>query len=123
MTICRIICVYLLTSFAWIFFRANSISDAVYIVTNLFNISSVSIGTIRTAVGSMGFTIPTLILSITLIVLLVLIDIVSYNKEIERQISSLSIIKRWVLYIVFTFVIIIGMMVAVDAQTFIYFQF
>ena len=123
MTICRIICVYLLTSFAWIFFRANSISDAVYIVTNLFNISSVSIGTIRTAVGSLGFTIPTLILSITLIVLLVLIDIVSYNKEIERQISSLSIIKRWVLYIVFTFVIIIGMMVAVDAQTFIYFQF
>jgi hypothetical protein len=102
---------FMLTVLAWIFFRANTVSDAIGYISNIFDSSL--------------FTLPELTESAqtTLILMLVFTVIEWLGREGDFAISKiykLPIYLRWSFY----FLIIILMFVFIGKeQAFIYFQF
>ncbi len=122
----QIICTFLIVCFAWIFFRANNMSDAIYIVSNLAtgwsslldraiisdNIYSIlGINSLRLIVA-LGFV------WITIIVLMVIIEF--YEKP-RQMFVNWPWWTRWPSY----FMILLAMLFlgAYEQSAFIYFQF
>ncbi len=105
---------FLLTVFAWIFFRASSITEAITYIENIFTASF--------------FTLPTnasklMVAQFVILFIFVLIEWIQRDKEhaleIEKSISQ-PFLLRWTFYtlIIFTMVAFYGI-----PQEFIYFQF
>jgi D-alanyl-lipoteichoic acid acyltransferase DltB (MBOAT superfamily) len=114
--ILKTIIVFIFVCFAWIFFRANSISDALYIITHLFsgikepikyftNISSISEKKIMLG----GIT------------MLLIFDYMSLNGDIWKKIQNINIVVRYCIY--FSLILIIIFFMNTKSHEFIYFQF
>jgi alginate O-acetyltransferase complex protein AlgI len=119
----QIVITFGLISFAWIFFRANNLKDAIYIIksmfTSSFTKSSLSMF-IHTAGSIAGFGLENLMLSIVLIGFLIGVEIIQ-RKLIIRQYLDRYSYAGWSVYYVGTFTIIIF---GIFTKTqFIYFQF
>lgn len=119
----KIAITFCLVCFGWIFFRANSLSDAIYIINHLFdNIDSIkSIGDIFT--NSLGLGLDEFQLKVAFISmgLLALVDIISERVRIRATISKTPIVIRWGLYLILVlWIILLG---TYGSQEFIYFQF
>lgn len=108
----QILITFMLTCFAWIFFRANSLSDALLIVKKIFTQS-----------GKLFYDSPsTIILSFFGIILLLLIEI---KKEYYKGNFSLFNNSNWFIrQLSYAFILILILLVGVfDGGQFIYFQF
>ncbi len=109
-----------LVSFAWIFFRANSISDAFLIVSNLTQIST------RTDILApwRGIVeVPTLEMFIAL-GLIALLGAVNFIQNHGLQIPNILVRPIWVRWAAYLFLALAIMNLGVSAETpFIYFQF
>ncbi len=93
---------FCIVSYAWMFFRANSISEAFYIVRSMF----------------------TDLLKTTLaIILLIIFDLFNERKDMLMQLSRLKAPLKWVIYIVSAIVVIALKVNNQFAQEFIYFKF
>jgi D-alanyl-lipoteichoic acid acyltransferase DltB (MBOAT superfamily) len=107
--------VILLASFAWIFFRAETMADAWKIIMNIF--------TTHSQWWSLTF-IPKMAdfrLSLAFLLLMLLVEYFQKSKDIPAFVSSASWWLRWPVYIVFFwFIMIYGNF---GNQHFIYFQF
>ena len=109
-----------LTSFAWLFFRANSLSDAVQIIRNIFGEAA---GRYCSEWGMDGANITLLLLALIVLILI--------SMAQERNISIyvwLNRQEKWfpfVAYFVFTILILVfGIWGdSYNAASFIYFQF
>lgn len=109
-----------LTSFAWLFFRADSLSDAVQIIRNIFGEAA---GRYCSEWGMDGANITLLLLSLIVLILI--------SMAQERNISIYAWLNRqekwfpFVAYFVFTILILIfGIWGdSYNAASFIYFQF
>ena len=116
---------FALVCFAWIFFRANSMSDAMYVIRNMF----VGIGNpmdylrsaYQTTVITAGIPLQMGLLFFYVLVLF-LIDLLDTRKDIILSVSSLPLVVRWSIYVIFTLFILICMPKNAPAE-FIYFQF
>jgi len=103
-----------LVTFAWIFFRANSISDAFLIVQNLFNFSTPT--QIDLDLGR-----EYLIVAVLSIMFLIFVDALQSRIRIRQFISIKPVWVRWAVYYLVIFAILaLGQF---EAQDFIYFQF
>jgi len=122
----QIIFVFNLISFAWIFFRANNIQDAVYIINNIFpgifnDISSASLyGLMLGKLNiSNGYGLYVVIVTFSFSVLAFVID-----QDMEKymiKLSSYNIVIRWTIYYaVILSIIILG---SNKANNFIYNRF
>lgn len=138
--IMKIICTYGLICFSWIFFRANNIHDAIYIINNVFNNLSLQllISNCYMIVSKNLIDISTMryfyygiiILGISILFIIDIIRCTPKNnvKLLEDIIftNRLKII-RWVIYITFVLMIIWMFIIqkGIFGQTgeFIYFQF
>ena len=90
---------YLLVTFAWIFFRANTINDAFYVLNNMFNINFLNI---KSQIASIGFD------KFDLLVLIVSMLIVFAIELINQKRNALKILKKrpvFVRYMVILFLI------------------
>ncbi|NLY76804.1 MAG: MBOAT family protein [Tissierellia bacterium] len=120
----QVLFTFILVCFAWIFFRANSISDAVYIVKNLF----VDIGRWReieylyAASNNMGLSFFEFLLGLASIVFLIFIEFLSRRKPIHVLLNSSNFLIEGSFYMVLI-LIILTMGVFFNASQFIYFQF
>lgn len=121
----RIIITFLLVVFAWIFFRANTISDAFYIVSNLFN----DIGMITDLqyvyemFNNFGLQIFEIVLVLGAICILVISEIISCKcDDIDKFMDKIPFVFRFVYYYILV-IIIFGMGVFSGGGQFIYFQF
>ena len=105
-----ILITFMLTVFAWIFFRANSLTHAITYIKQIFTSKLLSLPEIR----------PTHI--IVLIVVFILIEWVGRrnNFAIEKLFIEDSVFVRWGFYIVLVMAIFIF---STKEQEFIYFQF
>lgn len=114
----KILLTIVLVSFAWIFFRANNIDDALYIIKNIFNFSTKTFES-----KNIGLDNFDLIIASISIVILLFVDY--YNFEtLSEKLSKSSTFKRWSIYIILTFsIIIFGYYGDTVAKEFIYFQF
>lgn len=108
--------------FAWIFFRANTITDAVYIIRHMFEGISNPIAYLKT--GIIGLDISKLgmaILSFELLVL-VIIDLAQTKIDVIKKISTLALPVRWGIYLAFC-IMVVALSTKGTAAEFIYFQF
>jgi alginate O-acetyltransferase complex protein AlgI len=116
----KVLTVFILVSFAWIFFRANSLNDAFYIAGHIPDPSQ-GITSIIKPVGS-GLQFG---LDIILIAFLVAADWVQHQGyKLPQWKHKLAVIPRWGLY--YLALILIYQAIeqsSVSAQQFIYFQF
>lgn len=108
--LCQIGSTFFLTVFAWIFFRAESLHEAVDYIVNMFSVSL--------------FTVPQIMSPKTLFFIMLLISIEWLQREKQHglQLSDAAIpkIMRWGIYYAF---IMIVLSFGGEQQQFIYFQF
>jgi D-alanyl-lipoteichoic acid acyltransferase DltB (MBOAT superfamily) len=105
--------------FAWIFFRANTISDAIYIITHLFSgiehpkeyfLTILSIKGKKDVIKGLGGT-----------VLLLVVDYLSLKMDVWEKIKQLNIVIRYTLY--FGIVLVVLLFMNTGSHEFVYFQF
>ncbi|QZY55488.1 MBOAT family O-acyltransferase [Crassaminicella profunda] len=122
----NIIITFLLVCFAWIFFRANNLKDAIYIVTHLFEgvLEIQSIQTLSAYVSILGLEKIEFFIAVGAIALMEIVQFVGRDREIYDLLNNSPIFLRWAAYYIVVFAILLFGVYGseVDIQ-FIYFQF
>lgn len=124
----KTITTFVLVCFGWIFFRADSLDDAIYLINN----SLTGIGTLvqhitdiaylRNVLGGLGVSRFELKISFSLIILLELVHLVQENDTLKAKFKVVPGWTRWVAYYVLTIVFLLFGSFN-SGQDFIYFQF
>jgi D-alanyl-lipoteichoic acid acyltransferase DltB (MBOAT superfamily) len=110
----QVISTFMLVNLGWLFFRANSLSDAMLLLKNLFVLAPI------TEVFNM-ITPGALLINLALIAILELAHYFETDKEFIRSLSARPALVRWPAYVAVTLAILyLG---ASAGQQFIYFQF
>jgi D-alanyl-lipoteichoic acid acyltransferase DltB (MBOAT superfamily) len=111
--------IFLLVCFAWIFFRANSISDAITIVSRLFSGITRPVNYIMMVLNTPGKlqALP----GCCGIILLLLYDYASLKTNVWQRIQMYPRVLRYAIYYGLVFAILFFR--AVEPQQFVYFQF
>ncbi len=127
---------FVLVLVAWVFFRAQTFSDAWYVVTHMFNLGHISLSAVVQPFPANDSIVPilehvnfanlsshTLVLlyAFGLIVLLLLIDFIDAREGLNAFLNRLPTLVRWLYYYVLIFTILL--MGAWGSQQFIYFKF
>jgi len=104
-----------LVTFSWIFFRANSITDAFLMIRNMFKISDLT-PDIYLGLGQAQF-----IVAVAVILFLLFIHILQSRLRVRQFVSARPVWFRWgVYYLILIAILAFG---EFQAQEFIYFQF
>jgi alginate O-acetyltransferase complex protein AlgI len=113
LTLQRII-TFFLAYFAWIFFRANTLGDAIFIIGSMPDLS------FEVPLNLFSFPVD-FYLSIFLIVLLIIIEIMEEKYELYARLRMMPASYKWALVTVITLALfILGVW---EASDFLYFQF
>lgn len=108
---------FILVNLAWIFFRANSLLDAVYVLTHLF--SGISLNFSRINLGGIGW--EGLIIAFASIAFMEFVHLLQRHNKMRRFLSDKPVWLRWTIYLIIIFAIILfGVF---ESKEFIYFQF
>jgi D-alanyl-lipoteichoic acid acyltransferase DltB (MBOAT superfamily) len=115
---------FALVCFAWIFFRANSTSDAVYIIKNL-NVSDYYVLFDGSIMDSLGLDRKEFDVAMLSIAVLFFIDWLGTKIDIFAALQKQHLVFRWLVYYALMFYIIIFGSYGdkYNAADFIYFQF
>jgi alginate O-acetyltransferase complex protein AlgI len=125
----KVLATFHLIWFGWIFFRANSISDALYIIRHLFsnvgnlllNITHLSVVSRMIFSQDIGLSIHEFILAVLTVIAMEAIHLVQTKHSIRELINSRPLWIRWVfLYVALLAIFLLG---EFHANRFIYFQF
>lgn len=114
--------IFAIVCFAWIFFRANTFSDAIFLVKNinLNNISNFTDGKIY----ELGLIKPEFILALIAVGMLIIFEWTHKKINISRLLTQQILPVRWSFYLIVVFVLIIfGVYGENQVTEFIYFQF
>lgn len=108
---------FLLVCLAWVFFRADNISDAVQIIGNMTDLNKAQLG-----VFSFGAELKNeFLLSIVFLAILVTVEYLIRKSQFEHVVGTLSTPFRWLVYLFFG--LSITLFSIFGNQEFIYFQF
>lgn len=110
-------------SVAWVFFRANSLRGAVYIISHYFSQWQFNLSYVKASIVSMGFTELTCVVALLSLVILVVIDWLQCKKPVAEALAVQKYYIRWGIYFFFVFYILFCKMYMAESQQFIYFQF
>ncbi|MCG2590796.1 MBOAT family O-acyltransferase [Rhodohalobacter sulfatireducens] len=110
----RIFVTFLLVFYSWLFFRANSLSDALYMSGKVFEFS-----------GSLWFgsSSVTTLLSLALIIFLIVVELLQYNKKIPVYINQESVFPKWLVWASYIILLLGISIFGISSNAFIYFQF
>ena len=115
--------VFILVTFAWIFFRATTFTQAISIIKSIFVFNPWVLfdGTLYT----LGLDQKEFTIAIISIVILFIVDLMRRNNKLRVKVKTKNILVRWTTYIVFLYIILIFGIYGpgYEAQQFIYFQF
>lgn len=114
---------FVLVCFAWIFFRANNMSDANYIITHLFSgLNKIqNLHELKSTVINLGLDQWQLVILFCSIIIMFFVHILEEKKSVINRIMKLPVIFRWILY--YSLVMIIIFFAITNNKEFIYFQF
>jgi D-alanyl-lipoteichoic acid acyltransferase DltB (MBOAT superfamily) len=120
----QIFITFCLVCFAWIFFRANTIADAFYVVLHLFDDFSkwTSIRYVYDTVTNMGVNLFEFIIATISVVLLVAYEFLSRQTELYERLNNSNFVVKGAFYMGLI-ALILTMGVYHSASQFIYFQF
>jgi len=117
----KVIITFSLVCFAWIFFRASCISDAVYIITNLFSGWSYLFNPEQFGL-IFSFDQPfTYVVGIYAILVMECVHLLQRQGSVRKWIAEKPIFFRWLLY--YSLVASILFLGNLGQKQFIYFQF
>lgn len=120
----QIIITFALTNFAWIFFRANNLSDAYYIIKHTFTglgDSLLSVFQHSHIISKLGVTKSEVLIGISAVILMETIHILQYKTSIRDWVRIQPAFLRWSLY--YGIIIVILYFGVYEKRQFIYFQF
>lgn len=118
----KVITTFLLVAFAWIFFRANNINDALYIANHIITGIPDAIRNYKTTFSSdYGMYLPEIIACFGLIAFLEAVQTVQTRINILQWLQTIPRPVRWSIYLM-VILVILSYGVFTDKQ-FIYFQF
>ncbi len=112
---------FVLVTFAWIFFRANTFSDALYVTTHLLNFSGQSL-TAPFAEGLLGAPVE-FWLSCGLIAVLLAVDTLIERYGFDHLLRVSPVYVRWATYYAAGAAVIFSGLYGTGAAPFIYFRF
>ena len=121
--IVKMLFTFMLVCFAWIFFRANSLNDAWYIVNHLFSLpADLSLDSLTSPFDTNHLLALTDFMAVWgLLSLLLLLDWMDSRWGLLNLFSRRHIVLRWAIY--YTLVLAILYAYGAAPQEFIYFQF
>ncbi len=105
---------FALVSFAWIFFRANSLNDAIYIATHLITLDVLNLANVFTFLNMTK-------VALAAIVVLEIVQLVQRRGSLRAMIAAQPTWVRWAIY--YLLVMSILLLGKFAEQKFIYFQF
>jgi alginate O-acetyltransferase complex protein AlgI len=118
----KVLLSFTLVCFAWIFFRASSVTVAGYIISHMFVFTDPR--PITYPFANALFPEQTeFIISIALIAFLILVDIMDTRWSINKLMTTSPAVVRWALYYSLTIAVLFSGLYGQGAQPFIYFQF
>ena len=117
-TIFSTVVTFYIVSYAWMFFRADSIAEALYMAQNMFTDLSLSNALMQMAMGY-GTVLKILIA----IVFIMVFDYVNQKKDVLKWMGKLPAVIRWGIYVGAAIVIITLNLHGGVSQQFIYFNF
>lgn len=107
-----------LVVFAWIFFRASTLSDATLLIKNIFRAeTSWSV----VLLNNVGFGVYTTFLSVAALALLIIVELIGRKQNILMWIRTKPLWSRWIIY--YSLLLAIILFGEFNQQQFIYFQF
>lgn len=110
----RIVFIFFLVTVSFVFFRANSLSDAFYILTHIFT-------NLHFYFRGLAFARKDLLISLFFIILMEFVFFINDHEEKKRWFNKLPKLVRWAIYMVFIlFILLFGVF---NNTKFIYFQF
>lgn len=109
---------FCIVSYAWMFFRANSIADALYMAQNMFTDLSLSNALMQMAMGY-GTVLKILIA----IVFIMVFDYFNQKSDVLKWVGKLPVVIRWGIYVGAAIVVITLNLHGGVSQQFIYFNF
>jgi len=115
---------FLLAVFAWIFFRANNITDAMYVITHLFTDIGdyTNFAAMKLKLRGLGVGMNDLLISFGLIIFMELFNLYERGGDVWLKLKSKPKWLRWSVY----YIIIFGILFLAPyskVSNFIYFQF
>ena len=113
----KILVVFSLSTFSWIFFRANNVSDAFYIISHLFK--GLTLDTAGLNLGGIGM--QGLMISFIFIIMMEIIQFVQEKRSIIGLVVKYPMWTRWTAYV--SLMLIILLFGIFESTQFIYFQF
>jgi alginate O-acetyltransferase complex protein AlgI len=114
---------FLFVSFAWIFFRANTIQDAFIMIGNVFRLNLSSF--LNGSVYQLGLNQPEFWTAVAGIFVVLAVDLVTRKIDIYRFLSEKNLPVRWLAYTTAAFLLILFGEYGSNytAQQFIYYNF
>lgn len=113
---------FCLICLAWIFFRANTIQDALWIISRLFWDIGRPLNYLKTAVICLDLSYPAMVGMTLSAAALLVYDVVSLKQDVIGLISRRRAFVRWPIYVLLLMVIALFSYKGI-ATEFIYFQF
>lgn len=113
---------FILLCFTWIFFRANSIEDAIWIISRLFWDAARPFNYLKTAVICLDMSYIKMGGMALSVLVLLIYDMLSLKYDVIKEFSKQKFFIRWPIYVI-TLVIIALFSAKGVATEFIYFQF
>ena len=111
---------FVLVCFSWIFFRANSFSDALLLIQRLF--TEWNTGFFTETLSSMGITVTAVLVTLLSVLIMSMLDTITNDEKIgESGTASRQYTALWILFVVaiaWCLLLSVG-----GASAFIYFQF
>lgn len=117
-------CVFVFATIAWVFFKAESLSDALYVLGNMFVGITSPVAYIKGGLNALGINGSMFVHLAIIILMLVVYDFVNIRHNVIKLIGKLPVWLRWIIYVAFIDLIIIWFLqYGADSSSFVYFQF
>ncbi len=113
---------FILLCFTWIFFRANTIQDAFWVIYKLFWDASRPLNYLKTAAICLNMSYLSMIGMFLSVVVLGIYDCISLKQDVIKLVSRQKCFVRWPIYVLLLVVIALFSNKGI-ATEFIYFQF
>lgn len=107
---------FILVNIGWIFFRANNVQDAFYVLTHMFQGLSLNFSGIYIGVGW-----SELIIAFSVIAFMEFVHLIQEHRSIRQFLDNKPLLLRWSIYI--SIILLILLFGVFDNTQFIYFQF
>lgn len=117
----RVVFTFFLTCLAWVLFRANSLSEALWIFRALF---SIPVTGLHASLSGLGVSFPALVMLGAFTLLLFIVDWLIHQKGLPEKINRTVALRYAVYFMLLAALLIFGSYGdGYDPQDFVYFQF